>query len=80
MELYIDLLGPEGQILTGSGLNESTISGHLQGSEGYPVSKLQASFFFSRSETIWGGAAEIQRNIVAERALGLPKEPKVPQS
>lgn len=76
MELYIDLLGPEGQILTGSGLNESTISGHLQGSESYPVSKLQASFFFSRSETIWGGAAEIQRNIVAERALGLPKEPR----
>jgi len=43
----------------------------------YPVSALQASFFFSRSETIWGGAAEIQRNIVAEKALGLPKEPKV---
>jgi alkylation response protein AidB-like acyl-CoA dehydrogenase len=80
MELYIDLLGPEGQILTGSGLNESSISGHLQGTESYPVSKLQASFLFSRSETIWGGAAEIQRNIVAERALGLPKEPKTKQN
>ena len=40
------------------------------------VSPTQASFFFSRSETIWGGAAEIQRNIAGERVLGLPKEPK----
>ena len=29
-----------------------------------------------RSESIWGGSAEIQRNIVGERVLGLLKEPK----
>jgi len=32
----------------------------------------------NRSHTIWGGTAEVQRNIVGERILGLPKDPEVP--
>jgi alkylation response protein AidB-like acyl-CoA dehydrogenase len=34
---------------------------------------LLGSFLWSRSETIWGGSSQIQRNIVAEQLLGLPK-------
>ncbi|MBV9098545.1 MAG: acyl-CoA dehydrogenase, partial [Frankiaceae bacterium] len=34
---------------------------------------LQRSYLWSRSETIWGGSSQVQRNIVAERLLGLPR-------
>ncbi|MGC2169596.1 MAG: acyl-CoA dehydrogenase family protein [Acidimicrobiales bacterium] len=77
MDLAMNILGMQAQILTGTGTVAGPSGAMRRGREDYPVSELQASFFFSRSETIWGGTAEIQRNIVGERALGLPKEPKV---
>jgi hypothetical protein len=42
----------------------------------YRLNDWQQAFLTSRSDTIWGGTAEIQRNIIAERVLGLPKEPR----
>lgn len=33
-------------------------------------------FFFTRADTLYGGSDQIQRNVIGERALGLPKEPR----
>jgi alkylation response protein AidB-like acyl-CoA dehydrogenase len=60
-ELAMDLLGPAATVTEGFG---------------YELGEFQRSFLFSRSETIYGGSDEIQRNIIGERVLGLPPEPK----
>ena len=62
-ELAMDVLGPEGEVVSGAT---------------YEGSELQRMFLFSRADTIYGGSSQIQRNIIAERALGLPKEPRGP--
>jgi alkylation response protein AidB-like acyl-CoA dehydrogenase len=60
--LAIDVLGAEG--LVGESLP-------------YQLTPEQRLFLFSRADTIYGGSNEIQRNVLAERVLGLPREPVV---
>ncbi len=42
----------------------------------YPVDKAQRTFLYSRSHTIYGGSNQVQRNVIGERVLGLPREPR----
>jgi alkylation response protein AidB-like acyl-CoA dehydrogenase len=50
---------------------EMTVTG-----DGYALGGLQRAFLLSRAETIYGGSSQIQRNIIGERILGLPREPR----
>jgi alkylation response protein AidB-like acyl-CoA dehydrogenase len=74
--LAMDILGMASQTLLGTEGQDMLLPGARRAAANYPVNNMQSLFFFSRSETIWGGSAEIQRNIVGERVLGLPKEPR----
>lgn len=59
-KLAADVLGVEADVATGDPRRE----------------RLQQLFLFSRADTIYGGTSEIQLNIIAERGLGMPKEPR----
>jgi alkylation response protein AidB-like acyl-CoA dehydrogenase len=61
-ELAVDVSGPDALLLDAAP---------------YELTHAQRLFLWSRADTIYGGSNQIQRNVIGERALGLPPEPKV---
>ena len=59
-ELEMDLLGASSQIV----------------GNGYELNPFQRTYLLSRAESIYGGTRQIHLNIVAERLLGLPRDPR----
>jgi len=60
-KLAMDILGPDAELIP----------------EGeYGLGRLQSLFLFTRADTIYGGTNQIQRNLIAEQALGMPREPR----
>ena len=60
-ELAMDVLGQAGEVTD---------------SFGYEWDTLPNLFLYSRADTIYGGTNQIQRNLIAERGLGMPREPR----
>ncbi|HVV30323.1 MAG TPA: acyl-CoA dehydrogenase family protein [Mycobacteriales bacterium] len=58
-ELELDVLGPAGQVVGAD----------------YELSGMQNFALFARAHTIYAGSSEVQRNIVSERVLGMPRDP-----
>ena len=63
MEDALDVLGPIGRVYSGA-------------DGGVDSKRWLGEFLSSRATTIYAGTSEIQRNIIAERVLCLPKEQK----
>jgi alkylation response protein AidB-like acyl-CoA dehydrogenase len=78
-ELMIDVGGAHSMVSSGETKRQTPTShltavGEEQGP--YPLTLAQKLFLFTRADTIYGGSNEVQRNVIGERVLGLPKEPQ----
>jgi alkylation response protein AidB-like acyl-CoA dehydrogenase len=56
------------------GVDIAGANGMLSGADGFDDGRFSSAYVFSPASSIYGGTDEIQRNIAAEKVLGLPRE------
>ena len=73
-ELAVDILGPEAMVPSGRWPSNAFQADDV----GAPNDSASwvGTFLIARAGTIYAGTSQIQRNILGEMVLGLPKEPK----
>jgi alkylation response protein AidB-like acyl-CoA dehydrogenase len=69
-ETGLEILGPWGQLMPGS---PDDVTEEVSTSSGEPGT-FATAFLWARAGTIYSGSSEIQKNVIGERVLGLPKE------
>ncbi len=73
-QLAVDILGPEAMVPSGRWPSNS-IQVDDPGAPNDSASWV-GTMFASMGGTIYAGTSQVQRNIIGERILGLPKEPR----
>ena len=72
-ELAMDILGPKAMIP--NGIAKTAFTADLPGAPN-DAGSWAGAFYNARAGTIYAGTSQVQRNIIGEMVLGLPKEPK----
>lgn len=70
-ELCVDMSGPDGLLIDGYDEHAPTASAAYGGAD------VRKSYLRALANSIEGGTSEVMRNILGERVLGLPGEPRV---
>ena len=78
MDLCMDLAGEDALVISDYVMRQPELTGETNMGDGTEETDIAKAFLNARSSTIGGGTTEMQRNAIAERILGLPRDPILP--